>query len=126
MNFLQAIMIACLCIVPQSTVLRESVDAIERNYLYNEHGQLVFEQCIFCDVIDGEEQVVAWRLIKDPAIVPKRDWQGGYVATWMDADTVRQVRTGSVRETFTQYDPELLAREKLPNEKRRGLTNRSE
>jgi hypothetical protein len=126
MNFLQAIVIACLCVVPQSTVLRESVNAIERNYLYNEHGQLVFEQVIFCDIVDGEEQVVAWRLIKDPAIVPKRDWQGGWVATWVDADIVRQVRTGSVRESWTQYDPELIAREKLPNEKRRGLTNRSE
>jgi hypothetical protein len=122
MNFLQAIVIACLCIVPQSTVLRESVDAIERNFFYDEEGRLVFEQCIFCDIVDGEEQVVAWRLIKDPAIVPKRDWSGGWVATRMDADTVRQVRTGSVRESWTQYDPELVAREKLPNEKRRGLT----
>jgi hypothetical protein len=122
MNFLQAIVIAALCIVPQSTVLRESVGAIERNFYYDEEGRLVFEQVIFCDVIDGEEQVVAWRLIKDPCIIPKRDWQGGYVATWMDADTVRQVRTGSVRESWTQFDPELVAREKLPNEKRRGLT----
>jgi hypothetical protein len=124
LNIAQAIVIACLCIVPQSTVLRESVGAIERNFYYDEEGRLVFEQVIFCDIVAGEEEVAAWRLIKDPCIIPKRDWQGGWVATWMDADTVRQVRTGSVRESWTQYDPELVAREKLPNEKRRGLSAR--
>jgi hypothetical protein len=127
LNILQAIVIACLCIVPQpSTVLRESVAAVERNFYFDDAGRLIFEQVLFVDVVAGDEQIVAWRLIKDPAIVPKRDWQtGGYVATWMDGEQVRQVRTNSTRETFTQFDPETAARETLPQEKRRGLTQQT-
>ena len=107
-------------VVPQpSPVLRESVEAIELNSFYDGDGRLVFQQAIF---FDGKGDVIAWRLVKDKAALPKRDWEGGYVATWLDADQVRQVRTGSVRETWTDYDVELEHRETLPQEKRRGLS----
>ena len=111
------------CIVPQPTgVLREHCDCLEVNKLYDEHGREVFTQAIWIDVVDGIEQVVAWRLVKQPNQLPMRDWaSGGYVCKWLDGETVREVRTNCVRETFLQYDPELIARETFPKEKRREL-----
>jgi hypothetical protein len=44
------------------------------------------------------------------------------VATWMDGDTPREVRSRTVRETFTTYDPELVEREHLPKEGRCELS----
>jgi hypothetical protein len=66
--------------------------------------------------------VRAWRLVKNPAQLPQRDWQdGGYVAVWHDGEVLRHVHAESMRETWTQYDPELIEREFLPKEQRREL-----
>ncbi len=117
-----AILIAATLPAP-TDVARDSVDLIELNHFFDEHGRLVFDQLIFYRIDKaGDEEVLEWRLVKHPSQPPQRDWQrGGYVATWTDGETVREVRTDSYRESWTQYDPELLAREALPKEKRRGL-----
>lgn len=108
-----------LSIIPIGGPVRESVAAIERNFYYDDCGRLVFEQAIFKT---DDLQVQAWRLIKSPSQVPERDWeQGGYVTTWDDGGVIRQIRTQSVFETWTQYDPELIARETLPKEFRKEL-----
>lgn len=109
---------------PYEDVARDSVDLIEVNHFYDEHGRLVFDQVIFYDWSPEHSRymVRAWRLVKNPAQLPQRDWQdGGYVAVWQDGEVLRDVRATAMRETWTQYDPELLEREYLPKEKRREL-----
>lgn len=115
MNLLAAI----LCIVPLDRgVARESCDCIEVNHFYSETGDLVFTQAIYRDW----SAIRAWRLVKHPNQLPARDWEhGGYVTTWLDGDTLRQVRAGAIRETWTQFDPELNERDCLPVCKRREL-----
>lgn len=127
-----------LSIVPYDYVAREQVDLIERNWFYDEYGRLVFEQVIFYDWCDnilvglytevdeiqitGRYNVVAWRLIKSPDLIPFRDWErGGYSVFWQDGEQIRLMNAKAYRETFTQVDPELIEREFLPKEKRREL-----
>jgi hypothetical protein len=105
-------------------VTRESVDLIELNHFYDEHGRLVFDQVIFYDWSASEARynVRAWRLVKNPAQLPQRDWAaGGYTAMWHDGEQIRHLRSKSIRETWTQYDPELVEREYLPKERRKEL-----
>lgn len=115
---------AALAIAPRPDVARECVDVVELNHFYDEHGRLVFDQVIFYDWSASDEryQVRAWRLVKSPQQIPQRDWGGrGYSATWTDGELIRQISAASFRETWTQYDPELLEREHLPKEQRREL-----
>ena len=117
--------IVVLGITPQEDVARESVDLIEVNHFYDEHGRLVFDQVIFYDWSqdDARYMVRAWRLVKNPAQLPQRDWKGGggYLVVWQDGELLRHVRAQSIRETWTQYDPELVEREYLPKERRKEL-----
>jgi hypothetical protein len=109
---------------PQQDVARETVDLIEINHFYDEHGRLVFDQVIFYDWSAGDARymVRAWRLVKNPAQLPHRDWKdGGYSAFWQDGEQLRHVRSSSIRESWTQYDPELVEREYLPKERRKEL-----
>jgi hypothetical protein len=113
-----------LGIAPQDDAVRESVDLIELNHFYDEHGRLVFDQVIFYDWSAGEARysVRAWRLVKNQAQLPQRDWRlGGYSAMWQDGEQIRYIHSKSIRETWTQYDPELVEREYLPKERRREL-----
>jgi hypothetical protein len=116
--------IVALGTAPQQDVARETVDLIEVNHFYDEHGRLVFDQVIFYDWSAGDARymVRAWRLVKNPAQLPQRDWKdGGYSALWQDGEVLRQVRSRSIRESWTQYDPELVEREYLPKERRKEL-----
>jgi hypothetical protein len=97
---------------------------MEVNHFYDEQGRLVFDQVIFYDWAPEHSRynVRAWRLVKNPAQLPERDWRdGGYLAVWQDGEVLRRVRAASMRETWTQYDPELVEREYLPKERRREL-----
>ncbi len=123
LNTLSAIVVS-LGIAPRGDIARETVDLMEINHFYDEHGRLVFDQVIFYDWSkdDARYMVRAWRLIKNPAQVPQRDWkEGGYLAVWQDGELFRHVRSQSFRETWTQYDPELVEREYLPKERRKEL-----
>jgi hypothetical protein len=114
--------VVALGTAPQQDVARETVDLIEVNHFYDEHGRLVFDQIIFMDWDGIRLQVRAWRLIKNQAQLPQRDWKdGGYSALWQDGEVLRQVRSRSIRESWTQYDPELVEREYLPKERRKEL-----
>ncbi|ADB17785.1 hypothetical protein Psta_3121 [Pirellula staleyi DSM 6068] len=115
-------------ISPQEDVAREVVDLMEVNHFYDEEGRLVFDQVIFYDwsADDSRYMVRAWRLVKNPAQLPQKNWQvGGYVAVWQDGEILRKVHSQAMRESWTQYDPELVEREFLPKEKRRELRSLS-
>ncbi len=116
--------ILLLSIVPHDIALRDSVDAIELNHFFDEHGRLVFDQIIFKSWDGTRDQVRAWRLVKQPNQIPTRDPAGGYSVMWMDGEDVRRVWARSYTETWTQWDVELVEREILPQEKRRQLTVR--
>lgn len=74
------------------------------------------------DIIQRGFAVRAWRLVKHPSQRPTRDYKnGGYTAVWQDGEIMRRVNAPSMRETWTQYDPELFDREFLPKEQRREL-----
>ena len=113
---------------PVEDVASDRVDLVELNHFYDEKGRLVFDQIIFYDwsPANNRYNVRAWRLLKTPAQVPYRSWpRGEYVAVWHDGEILRKVRADSLRESWTQYDPELVEREFLPKEKRRELSRLS-
>ncbi|MFO0821323.1 MAG: hypothetical protein U1A77_25495 [Pirellulales bacterium] len=109
---------------PRDEVTIDRVDLVELNHFFDDHGKLVLDQLIFYDWSPAESryQVRAWRLLKNPAQVPKRDAaDGGFVARWHDGMVLRKVYARQFRETWTQYDPELVEREFLAKDKRRDL-----
>ena len=116
--------ILALGLSPPGNVAHDVVDLIEVNHFYDEHGRLVFDQVIFYDwaATEGRYNVRAWRLLKEKAQVPRRNFlTGEYETIWNDGDVLRRVRGQAFRETWTQHDPELREREYLPKEKRREL-----
>ena len=122
--------IALLCSALGTNPIRhvtvDQVEVIEYNHFYDEQGRHVFDQLIFFDWSPRENryQIRDWRLIKTVSQAPYHDAvRGFYVATWHDGLTLRQVRGASIRETWTQYDPELIERAVLPKEHRRELTD---
>ena len=94
---------------------------VEVNRLYNEQAALVFTQLIW---LDEGGVVVAWRLVKGPSMLPVLDRRTGeYVVTWLDGETMREVRAKQIKETFTQcHDPEVAQRAIIPPCQRRELT----
>lgn len=117
--------LAAVCgLSPQEDVSRDRVDLVEVNHFYDDSGRHVFDQVIFYDwsPLDCRHLVRAWRMVKNPAQLPKRNWADDtYTATWNDGEVLREVRAATMRESWTQYDPELLERDYLPKEKRREL-----
>lgn len=141
-------------------VLRDHVDVIEINHHYDTNGRHLHDQLIFwewywdtvipyrpaeydaCDNLLNEAReewrgaryhVVDWRLMKGGRkdMLPWRDWpRGGYTCLWDEKGDVREVRAGSIRETWSQIqfegqkfaDPEQYEREFIRyDEQRRHL-----
>lgn len=124
MNTTSLLLTAVFCLHPIDDVAHDEVDLIEVNHFYDEQGRLVFDQVIFYDWSSQESRfhVRAWRLLKSPAQIPRRNWTcGDFLTIWHDGEVLRKVRSKGIHETWTQYDPELLEREYLPKEKRREL-----
>ena len=123
-----AVCLTALTLSPADEATVDQVDLIEINHFYDDQGRLVFDQVIYFDWSPEHSryQVRDWRLLKALGQVPLRDWRdGGYVSEWEDfkqRNGLRRVRAKSVRETWTQYDPELVEREFLAQEKRAELT----
>ena len=123
-----AVCMAAFTLSPADEATVDQVDLVEINHFYDDQGRLVFDQVIYYDwsPVHHRYQVRDWRLLKTPTQVPLRDWRdGGYVSEWEDfkqRNGLRRVRSKSVRETWTQYDPELVEREFLAQEKREELT----
>ena len=112
MTILAAIL---LCLNPASIEpVRDRCAVIELNHFYDEAGRLVFSQFIFRQPCE----IIAWRMVK-PGYELFRT-EGGWSLLWTD-DRFRRVDAMSFRETWTQFDPEVLERETLPNEERREL-----
>lgn len=119
-----AVLFVCLSIVPSEDVARDEVDLVEVNHYYDDHARHVFDQIIFYDWSDAEcrFQVRAWRLLKSPSQLPQRNWAGGgYDVIWHDGQLMRRVHARAMRETWTQYDPEMRERSHLPKDQRRRL-----
>jgi len=119
-----AFLLASICLDPVEDVVVDRVDLIELNHFYDEQGKHVFDQIIFYDWSPqyGRYNVRAWRLLKNPAQIPRRDWRRrAFVAVWHDGIVLREVHAETVRESWTQYDPELVERAYLPKEQRREL-----
>lgn len=123
-----AVCMAAFTLSPADGVTVDEVDLVEVNHFYDDQGRLVFDQVIYYDWSPAQHryQVRDWRLLKTPSQIPVRDWRdGGYVSEWEDfkqRNGLRRVRSKSVRETWTQFDPELVEREFLAQEKREELT----
>ncbi len=117
-------------LVPNDLVLVDHVDVIELNHFHDDQGRPVFDQYIFYRLNKHESrlEVCDWKMSKSVNQKPIRDHQrGGYSATWIDPQTGSELRTvtcDSYFESFTQFDPELFDREKLPKEKRNPLKSR--
>jgi len=125
--FSLALAFAAVALNPPDVAIADYVDVIEINHYYDEQGKLVFDQLLFFEWSPAEScyHLRAWRLVKTRSHIPQKDWvRGDYVATFHDGDSLRTVRAKVLRETWTQYDPELIERERLPKERRRELVSR--
>ena len=123
-----AVLLSTIGLQPPEDVAQDRVDLIEGNHFFDEQGQPVFDQTIFYDWSPplGRYLVRAWRPLKTPAQIPQRDWQQGeFVVLWHDGATLRKVRATTMRESWTQYDPELVERAYLPKEQRGELRKTS-
>ena len=120
----------CLSMVslnPIEDLPTDHVDLVELNHYYNEKGRHVLDQVIFYDWSSeaGRYQIRDWRMIKRVSQIPRREWRlGGYVAVWHDpleGNVLRKMHAANLRETWTQYDPEIVERSFLKKDKRRKL-----
>lgn len=107
--------------------LKNTVDMIVIHHYYDDVGHHMSDQIIFYDWSPGDAryQVRAFRILKGRMQLPQKDFRTGrYVALWHDGqsgDALRRISALSVEELWVQYDPELMERKHLPEEKRRGL-----
>lgn len=129
-----ATLAVCLALCGANTspkVAEERVDLIEINHFHDDQGRPVFDQIIFYDwsQTDQRYQIRDWRLLKNANQIPLRNTgDGEYVAVWTDfksRDALRKTQAKLLRESWTQYDPELVEREFLPEGKRRKLRDAS-
>lgn len=120
--------LALVLTIDHDSLIYDNVDVVEINHCYGGDGEKRFTQTIFWEwrnlYPEGDYIVVDWRIVKDqPQPHPRKDYsKGGYTLIWNDQGTWRRVRSVSMRETWTQYDPELDNRQIFPTAKRRGLT----
>jgi hypothetical protein len=111
--------------ISNSSVIKDVVDLVEVNHYHDARGDHVFDQLIFYDWSSQKHrfQVRAWRLIKSESQLPRRDHrQANWLIRWHDDGVLREVTAASRRETWTQYDPELVERENLPQDQRLDLS----
>jgi len=109
---------------PVENIAEDRCTVLFVEHFYSESGQLVFDQLVPLEWNPHAERhdVICWRLIKTPGMVPERDWRrGGYVVRFMDGETLRIIRADSLREEWNQHDSEMAWREVLPKEYRKGL-----
>ena len=105
-------------------ITHAEVDLVELNHFLDDHGREVFRQVVFFDWSRKNRQfeVRAWRLIKHPSQLPRQaDAPSGYVIRWQDKSVAREVRAKTMRETWSQEDPERVNRAMLPESQRRPL-----
>ncbi|MEQ8786119.1 MAG: hypothetical protein RIC55_07460 [Pirellulaceae bacterium] len=111
-------------LAPFSPVVDDTADVIEINRYFDQAGDQVFQQLIFWEwrETEGAYRVFAWRMIKSPRQIPIFDhWRGGHTIVFLDQGVLRRVHAASIRETWTQHDPELIDRQFVSPDRRRGL-----
>ena len=120
-----AMLLMLLGVLPSENAAVEQVDRVEVNHFFDDAGRDVFDQLIFYDWCPraGRYQVRAWRLVKSVTQLPRRDWDrpDSYTVRWLDGETFRDIRSRTIKESWTQYEPELDERDYLPKELRRDL-----
>lgn len=124
LSFAHACSLVCCATVPAVETVTDMVDLVEVNHFYDDQAQPVFDQVIFYEWSDEHNrfQIRAWRLVKNPSQLPTRNWStGGYKMIWNDGSVMRNVQAAAMRETWTQYDPEMRERAYFPKEHRREL-----
>lgn len=100
------------------------VDKIELNHFYDQQGKHGFDQLIFWDWYppDDDFRVRAWRLVKNTNMIPRYNYRTKIVyVRWHDGEYFREIRTTVLAQSWTQYDPEMMDREKLSRDLRKGL-----
>lgn len=108
----------------QKSEAHQSVDLIELNHFFDEHGRHVFDQVIFYDWSKRHKRfhVKAWRLVKDKRQLPEQTWKpAGHRCVWHDDGVLRTVSSSAFRETWSQVDPERTNRKLLAQDRRTGL-----
>ena len=118
------ILLAALCIVPVAEPLRDTCACLEKNFMYDGDGRLVFCQLIvWQDDLPYPNRVMAWRMYDKIKPEVTRDGAGWKILFYDDAfKTMRVIRSASFLETHLQYDPEVLDRERWPIDQRTELT----
>lgn len=115
-----AVLLLVLGTVPFYGPVETTVDSIEVNHFFDENGKPIFSQIILWEHSEQWVTLIAWRLLKCSRMVPVRRGEF-YEVLWHDGVILRRVRSRAWFETWTQYDPELLARNKMPRDSRREL-----
>jgi hypothetical protein len=112
-------------IIPFSPLPSDHFDLIEINHYYDDDGNLYFTQVIGWDWSDSfaDYIVQAYVLLnKKESITLPTLKSNIYEYKFIDqAHTVRKVTSKFFRETWTQYDPELVDRNRFPHEDRRDF-----
>jgi hypothetical protein len=114
------LLLVVLMVGPEPVAVVEHIDCLETNNFYDTDGRLVFRQRLHWrwNGRESRYQCEAWRMIKDEGNYPV-----GNSLTWVDDGCViRKVLVTSKQESWTQYDPELIDRARLPKESRTELT----
>ena len=109
--------------MPRFGPIRDDVDRVEVNHVYNGDGEKILTQAIFWEFRNGVWIVRDWKMLTSDRQHPRRDVRKGvFRMMWDDGGTMRDVRAKIRIETHTQYDPELKQRAIHPVEFRRRLT----
>jgi hypothetical protein len=109
-----------LCLAPQAP-LPARVDEVEINHVYDCQGRLTFVQAILWDHYGDRREVVAWRIIqtaKDRPIPASGEWSIPWPS---EAGSPSHVRAQWLSRSWTQYDPEMQDRRRVPVDARRGV-----
>lgn len=108
-----------LALLPHQELSSQPVDVIEINHPIDiATGKENFSQFLFRNYDGRDFPITDWRLCKGQQLTKHGDY---WRLTWMDGGRMNSVRAESVIETWSDYDPELAEREKLPKEKRKLL-----
>jgi hypothetical protein len=102
---------------------------MELNAVYDAKGRLCFEQVIFWEFsrTSGYPEVRSWRMVSDADLHNRRpvksEASGLWVSEWTEQGTRYRIVARQYRESWSQIDPEVSDRKKLPDELRKGLSS---
>ena len=106
-----------------SLILKSHVPSQHRNHVYDDEGNLSFEQVLYEKIFeDGNSHVTDWRLNKKGRKTPiKNHKTGKYEATFTDGIWSRRVTSDAMMQTWTPFDIEIDDRNFISPENRKKL-----